>query len=76
MGGYSREIAPEHDHPRYLSTLSLCLAVPFCFSPLVGAMVDWVGYEQVFLGGAVLIGLAGLLTFRLIEPRHAHAEIH
>ena len=76
MVGYTLEIAPEHDHPRYLSTLSLCLAVPFCFSPLVGAMVDWVGYEQVFLGGAVLIGLAGLLTFRLIEPRHAHAEIH
>lgn len=76
MVGYTLEIAPEHDHPRYLSTLSLCLAVPFCFSPLVGWCVDLFGYERVFASGAVFIALAGLLTFGLIEPRHggAHAE--
>lgn len=70
MVGYTLEIAPEHDHPRYLSTLSLCLAVPFCFSPLVGWAVDAVGYERVFCGGAALIALASALTFRLVEPRH------
>ncbi|MCE9604301.1 MAG: MFS transporter [Planctomycetia bacterium] len=71
MVGYTLEIAPEHDHPRYLSTLSLCLAVPFCFSPLVGWCVDLFGYERVFVGGAACIALAGVLTFGLIEPRHA-----
>lgn len=74
MVGYTLEIAPEHDHPRYLSTLSLCLAVPFCFSPLVGWCVDLFGYERVFSGGACCIALAGVLTFGLIEPRHAHAH--
>jgi len=70
MVGYTLEIAPAHDHPRYLSTLSLCLAVPFCFSPLVGWCVDLFGYEHVFIGGAACIATAGLLTFGLIEPRH------
>jgi MFS family permease len=70
MVGYTLEIAPPHDHPRYLSTLSLCLAVPFCFSPLVGWFVDEFGFEPVFAGGAALIVLAGLLTLRLVEPRH------
>jgi hypothetical protein len=70
MVGYTLEIAPSHEHPRYLSTLSLCLAVPFCFSPLVGWFVDAFGFEPVFAGGAVMIALAGLLTLRLVEPRH------
>jgi len=74
MVGYTLEIAPEHDHPRYLSTLSLCLAVPFCFSPLVGWCVDLFGYDRVFAGGACCIALAGLLTFGLIEPRHSHGH--
>lgn len=74
MVGYTLEVAPDHDHPRYLSTLSLCLAVPFCFSPLVGWAVDVVGYERVFIGGAALIALASVLTFRLVEPRHEHGK--
>ena len=74
MVGYTLEIAPNHEHPRYLSTLSLCLAVPFCFSPLVGWCVDVFGFEPVFAGGAAIIVLAGLLTLRLVEPRHGHAE--
>lgn len=70
MTGYVLEIAPHHEHPRYLSALSLCLAVPFCFSPLVGWCVDLFGFEWVFRVGACLIGMAGVLTFTLIEPRH------
>lgn len=70
MVGYTLEIAPSHEHPRYLSTLSLCLAVPFCFSPLIGWLVDLTGFVWVFSGGALLIAVAGALTFRLIEPRH------
>ncbi len=67
---YTLEISPVADHPRYLSTLGLCLAVPLCFSPLVGLLVSAIGFEPVFISGAVLVLLAALLTFRLIEPRH------
>lgn len=75
MMGYTLEIAPRHEHPRYLSTLSLCLAVPFCLSPLAGWLVDVTSFEAVFLVGAVLIAAGGLMTFRLAEPRHHHAEV-
>ncbi|MFP6612956.1 MAG: MFS transporter [Pirellulales bacterium] len=72
MTNYTLEISTKEDHPRYLSTLSLCIAAPFCFSPLVGWLIDTIGFEPVMLAGAGLIVLAGLLTFRLDEPRHEH----
>ncbi|MFP6694566.1 MAG: hypothetical protein VB875_16200, partial [Pirellulales bacterium] len=72
MTNYTLEISTKEDHPRYLSTLSLCIAAPFCFSPLVGWLIDTTGFEPVMLAGAGLILLAGLLTFRLDEPRHEH----
>jgi MFS family permease len=71
---YTLEICPVADHPRYLSTLSLCMAVPLFFSPLTGEMGDSAGFEQVFIVGAVLILLGGLVTFTLIEPRHRKIE--
>jgi hypothetical protein len=67
---YTLEICRPAEHPRYLSTVNLCLAVPFLLSPAVGALVDVVGYRAVFLSTAGLITLAGSLTFRLEEPRH------
>lgn len=70
---YALEFCPPVDHPRYLSTLNLCLALPFLFSPLVGWLIDMTSYEWVMGGGAGVIFLAGLLTFRLIEPRHDRA---
>lgn len=66
---YALEIAPHDDHPRYVSTLSLCLAVPFAFSPLAGLAVDLVGFPPVLLAVAALIATGGLLTFRMSEPR-------
>ncbi len=67
---YTLEICPPADHPRYLSTLNLCLAAPFVLSPAVGLLVEVVGYPAVFLSTAGLITLGGCLTFRLDEPRH------
>lgn len=63
------EIAPVTEHPRYLSTLSLAMAVPFVLSPLVGWLVDLTSFEAVFATAALVIATAGLLTFRVQEPR-------
>ena len=67
---YTLEICPVADHPRYLSTVSLCVAVPFLFSPLAGWAVDAVGFQSVFLTTVCLLVVSGLMTFRLDEPRH------
>jgi len=68
---YTLEICRAEEHPRYLSTVSLCLAVPLLLSPVAGWLVDLVGYEVVFLTATGLVVLGGLLTFRLEEPRFA-----
>ncbi len=67
---YTLEICRPAEHPRYLSTVFLCLAAPLVLSPLVGYLVEVVGYSPVFLATAGLTILGGCLTFRLDEPRH------
>ncbi len=69
MINYTLEICPESEHPRYLSTVNLCLAMPFLFSPVVGWLVDATSFELVFLSTIALTMLGGLMTFRLDEPR-------
>lgn len=69
FSNFALELADPSQHPRYLSTLKLSMAVPFVFSPVVGWLVDLVGFEAVFGTVAALIALGGLLTFRLAEPR-------
>ncbi len=70
LANYALEICQPAEHARYLSTVSLCLAVPFLLSPAVGWLVDVVGFTVVFSTTAVLIILGGFMTFRLEEPRH------
>jgi len=70
LQNYTLEVADPADHPRYLSTLSLCSALPMFLSFVVGHWVDVFGFEAVFLSIAGLILLAWLLTFRLQEPRY------
>ena len=66
------EVADRENHPRYVSTLGLALAIPvMCGAPLVGWLIRSVGFEAVFLAGAATIGLSAAQTFRLDEPRHA-----
>ena len=71
---YTLEICQPAEHPRYLSTVSLCVAVPFLFSPLVGWAVDAISFQFVFLLTVCLLVLSGLMTFRLDEPRHRVQE--
>lgn len=66
---YTLEIARPGHEAHFLSAVSLFLALPFVASPAVGWAVDRVGFGPVFSSGAAVILLAGLLTFRLVEPR-------
>ena len=71
---YTLELTDAANHPRYVSTMGLCFAVPFILSPLVGMLIDVVGFEPIFLAISGLIGIGALLTFRMSEPRHSQAQ--
>lgn len=66
---YTLELTDPENHPRYVSTMSVCFAVPFVLSPIVGKLIDIVGFEPIFLAISGVIALGGLLTFRMAEPR-------
>jgi MFS family permease len=66
---FALEICSAENHPRYLSALGLCIAMPMVLSPLVGLCVDQLGFEAVFLGIASIVLAGWVLTFRLTEPR-------
>ena len=64
------ELAPDlASQPRYVSLLGVALAAPFVVSPAVGFLVDVIGFQPVFLGGTVVIGLGVSLALGLPEPR-------
>jgi len=68
---YVLEATEPENHPRYLSTLTFCLAIPSLASPLIGGLLDLFGFEVIFGGISIAILASWCLTFRLIEPRHA-----
>ena len=68
---YALEISAAADHPRYVSTVGLCLALPvMILAPLVGALIHALGFETIFAAGAAVIAFGGCYTFFLREPRH------
>jgi hypothetical protein len=71
FNNYTLEISEPQDHPRYLSTLSLCMAAPLLASPLISPLINYVGFEAVYLFVVGLLLLGWLLTFGLTEPRTA-----
>ncbi len=75
FNNYTLEITTPENHPRYLSTLSLSMAFPILFSPLVSPLIDLIGFEMVYLGVVGLLFLGWLLSFGLIEPRGPHAIV-
>jgi MFS family permease len=70
LNNYTLEIASHGEHPHYLSTLAFAIAAPpILLSPLIGALIDWVGFELIF---AIVIGCVfsgWLMAFTLVEPR-------
>jgi MFS family permease len=69
FNNYTLEITDAQHHPRYLSTLSLSMALPIFASPLVSPLINVVGFEAVYIGVVVLLLVGWLLSFGLIEPR-------
>lgn len=69
---YTLELVPQEEHPRYVSALGMCLALPVMVgSPLVGALIGWIGCVPVFAMGSAVLLIAGGQTLFLSEPRHA-----
>lgn len=66
---YAIEIVDRQQHPKYISTLNMCMAIPFLMSPLVGGFVSWFGHELPFLGVSAILTAAATLTWIMKEPR-------
>jgi hypothetical protein len=69
ISNYVLELVDESQHSRYLSTMTLCFAVPFVLAPGVGWLVDNLPYQWTFVGVSAVIALGGVLTFVMPEPR-------
>ncbi len=65
---WSRKAPPAVARAHWVMLEALALAV--AIGPLVGWMVDLVGFTIVFSVISVLVAVGGLWTFRLAEPRH------
>jgi MFS family permease len=69
FNNYTLEITDAEHHPRYLSTLSLCMAAPIYASPLVSPLINAIKFEPIYLGVVVLLVAGWMMSFGLIEPR-------
>ncbi|MCE9528228.1 MAG: MFS transporter [Planctomycetales bacterium] len=69
FNNYTLEIARPADHPRYLSTLNLCMAMPIFLSPIVGGLIGLVGFHPVYHGITALLLAGAFLSTTLQEPR-------
>lgn len=75
INNFALEMVPPGEHPRYLSAISLCLALPvILFSQPVGLLIPIVGYSPIFfvISGVVLTGF--IFTFFVAEPRSLLTE--
>ena len=70
---YALEIAPAEKHPEYISTLNLCMTLPFLLSPGIGYLIERIGYSVPFLTVSAVIGLGAVAAFLLPEPREPGA---
>ena len=69
LTNYTLELTDPARHPRYVSTLKLCLAAPFLFAVPVGGVLGLAGATPVFLAVATLVACGCGLTWFIGEPR-------
>jgi len=70
ISNYTLELVEADRHPRYLSTMTVCFAVPFVLSPAVGWLIDTLPYQYVFAAVSLVVAIGGAMTWRMSEPRH------
>lgn len=70
LQNFTLEISTAEDHPRYLSTLGLCVSLPLFLSPAAGQLIDLIGFEIVFMGICLVVLVGWATTMGLREPRH------
>ncbi len=65
------EYVQRRHHPKYLSTLAICLALPpMLLSIPVGYLIDIFGFRPIFLGVSLILLLGLIGTLKIREPRH------
>ena len=69
FANYVLELAAPADHPRYLGTLTVCLAAPLPLSLPLGWLVGRAGHAPAFLLVAATIAGGCVSTWFLAEPR-------
>ena len=70
LNNFALELAPSHEHPQFLSALSLCIAAPvIIFSQFIGLLLPILGYYPIFVGISGIVFVGWLLTFFVTDPR-------
>ncbi|MCA9066512.1 MAG: MFS transporter [Planctomycetaceae bacterium] len=69
QSNYALEITDRTRHPAYISTMRLCMAVPFLLSPGVGWLIDRAGFQLPFLMVSAILAAAAAMTWFMYEPR-------
>ena len=67
---YALELTDPTRHAQYISTLKLFMPIALLFSPLVGWLIDRIGFAPVFITIGVVNLIAMVLTFFITEPRN------
>lgn len=70
LHNYTLEVSTPAEHPRALSSISLCMAAPLLLMLPLGGLLDQERLDILFIVGIVLIMVGWCLTFTLDEPRH------
>lgn len=71
---YALELTDREHHPIYVSTVVLSATVPILLSPLVGELVERFEYFPVFAVISLLLAMAWVKTWFMIEPREEAAK--
>ncbi len=66
---YTLELVQPQQHSLYLSTMSVCFAIPFVLSIPVGILIELFPFQYVFAAVSGLVITGGVLTFWMVEPR-------
>jgi MFS family permease len=72
-GNYVLELAPARKRAMYIGFSNTMIGLALFLSPVGGLIVDWLGYELLFLIAVVFSAVAILVSLKLEEPREALA---